>query len=133
MGLLIQSDISAFLVIDEEDVMVRVPHAHRVERDSTWQLEPCLKLGDLITAPSFMATGLFTDLKRQWTHRNYLIPIVCPFLNVCSGFGNFVCSIYFRLGLTKPIGDLFFHRRPEYAQESGLLSRLPFGDPLPLI
>jgi hypothetical protein len=51
LRLLVQSDISAFLVIDEEDAMVRVPHAHRVERDSTWQLEPCIMLGDLITGP----------------------------------------------------------------------------------
>ena len=51
LKLLIQSEIGAYLVIDEEDEMVRVPHAHRVERDCTWELEPCIMLDDLQNGP----------------------------------------------------------------------------------
>jgi hypothetical protein len=51
LKLLIQSEIGAYLVIDEEDEMVRVPHAHRVERDCTWELEPCIMLEDLQNGP----------------------------------------------------------------------------------
>ena len=51
LKLLIQSEVGAYLVIDEEDEMVRVPHAHRVERDCTWQLEPCIILEDLQNGP----------------------------------------------------------------------------------
>jgi hypothetical protein len=51
LKLLIQSEVGAYLVIDEEDEMVRVPHAHRVERDCTWQLEPCIMLEDLQDGP----------------------------------------------------------------------------------
>ena len=51
LKLLLQSEVGAYLVIDEEDEMVRVPHAHRVERDCTWQLEPCIVLTDLQSGP----------------------------------------------------------------------------------
>jgi hypothetical protein len=51
LKLLIQSEVGAYLVIDEEDEMVRVPHAHRVERDCTWQLEPCIMLEALQNGP----------------------------------------------------------------------------------
>jgi len=51
LKLLIQSEVGAYLVIDEEDEMVRVPHAHRVERDCTWQVEPCIMLEDLQSGP----------------------------------------------------------------------------------
>ena len=53
LKLLIQSEVGAYLVIDEEDEMVRVPHAHRVERDCTWQLEPCIMLEDLQNGPLY--------------------------------------------------------------------------------
>jgi len=52
LKLLIQSDVGAYLVI-EEDEMVRVPHAHRVERNCTWQLEPCIMLEDLQNGPLY--------------------------------------------------------------------------------
>jgi len=51
LKLLIESNVGAYLVIDDEDEMVRVPHAHRVERDCTWQLEPCIMLEDLQNGP----------------------------------------------------------------------------------
>lgn len=51
LKLLLESEVGAYLVIDEEDEMVRVPHAHRVERDCTWQLEPCVVLTDLQSGP----------------------------------------------------------------------------------
>jgi hypothetical protein len=51
LKLLIQSEVGAHLVIDEEDEMVRVPHAHPVGKECTWQLVPCIMLEDLQNGP----------------------------------------------------------------------------------
>src|SRR5438034_11562665 len=51
LKLLIESEVGAYLVSDEEDEMVRVHHPHRVERACTCQLEPCIVVSDLPHGP----------------------------------------------------------------------------------
>jgi hypothetical protein len=108
LKLLIQSEVGAYLVIDEEDEMVRVPHAHRLERDCTWQLEPCIMLEDLQNGPLSYGSWSLYGAPGQWIQRIFKILNEFHLLSVFKGFAALACTIFFGPSLMKLAGGFFY-------------------------
>ena len=95
LKLLIQCEVDAFLVIDEEDEMVRVPHAHQWKETGldNLSLASCWRICRLDHFPT--VAGLSMEPGPQWTPHSFKIQTGFHLLSVFKNFGALACIIFF--------------------------------------